>query len=144
MYCELTKKPIVDMSTCSRNRIFKVPGSSKYHGFYQYALPSRKFFMATRMADRLKPPDLKTEQLNLKGTMTFRSSALCHTQERQRSKRKRQGIALYTGKSKNTMTNSTLELVKPLSRRDKKKKAMCMVDGDKPSKVLRRFLLFYV
>ena len=82
MYCELTKKPIVDMSTYSRNRIFKVPGSSKYHRFYQYALPSRKFFMATRMADRLKPPDLKTEQLNLKGTMTFRSSAI-HKSDRE-------------------------------------------------------------
>ena len=116
MYCRLTKRPIIDMSIYSRNRNFKDPGSSKYAGFYQYPLPTRDFFMVTRMADRLKPPDLETEQLNLKGTLTLRSSALSDNQDCKRSTRKRQ----LAGENKITEINNTN--VKPLCRGDISKK----------------------
>ena len=106
MYCGLTKKPIIDLSIYTKNRNFKVPGSSKYVGFHQYPLPSRAFFMATRMADRLKPPDLKTEQLNLKGSMTIRSSVL--NLKREKCKRKRQLTSPCLHKDKTKEMNRTL------------------------------------
>ena len=86
MYCGL------DLGIYTRNRNFKIPGSSKYAGFYQYPFPSRAFFMATRMADRLKPPDLSTEQLNLKGLMTFRSSH-SHSEGKKATRKRRLAIA---------------------------------------------------
>ena len=87
MYCGLTKKPIIDLGIYTKNRNFRVPGSSKYHGFKYVPLPTRAFFMATRMADRLENPDLSIEQLNLKGSMTISSSTV--NLKRQRVKRKR-------------------------------------------------------
>ena len=113
MYCELKKKPIIDLSIYTKNRNFKVPGSSKYVGFHQYPLPSRAFFMATRMADRLNPPDLKTEQLNLKGSMTIRSSAL--NLQRERDTRKRPLATSCSGKNKKTAMNNAL--LRPSIRR---------------------------
>ena len=67
MYCKLTKKPIIDLGIYTKNRNFRVPGSSKYHGFHRVPLPTQEFFMANRMAYRMRVPDLSTEQLNLKG-----------------------------------------------------------------------------
>ena len=91
----LTKKPIIDLGIYTKNRNFKVPGSSKYHGFHRVPLPSYEFSMATRMADRLRIPDLTTEQLNLKGEMTIRASALFPKE--QIPTKKRQLVGSYSG-----------------------------------------------
>ena len=60
MYCGWKKKPIIDLSIYTKNRNFRVPGSSKHAGFKQISISSRDFFMATRMADRRGFPDITT------------------------------------------------------------------------------------
>ena len=60
--CPTTGKPILDLSIYSMNRTFRVPGSSKAALPINpkcdpiLPLPSWKFFMDTRMADRRKSP----------------------------------------------------------------------------------------
>ena len=77
--------------------------------------------MATRMADRLKPPDLSTEQLNLKGLMTFRSSHL--DSEGKKTKRKRRLAIEYTRKTEKSEMDDTLY------------KAVCKEDNSKKRRV---------
>ena len=112
MFCELTKKPVIDLSVYTKNRNFRVPGSSKYDGFYWAPLPSREFFMATRMADRIGFPDRTIEQLKLKGTMTIRSSS-AFIPRKQGGTRKRQLVSSYAGRMKSHQAN-------PISLQDSK------------------------
>ena len=61
--------------------------------------------MVTRMADRQESPDLMTEQLNLRGTMTIRSSALSLKDRRPTRKRKLTGA--WSDKNSNAEMNET-------------------------------------
>ena len=50
--------PIIDFRIYSKNRLFRVPCSSKWEEGNKLQMPSRHFFMYTRMADRYGPPDV--------------------------------------------------------------------------------------
>ena len=63
MWCGRKRKPIVDLDIYTKNRPFRVPGSSKYENYYPIPLPSWQFFLDTRMADRKTKADIMTSQL---------------------------------------------------------------------------------
>ena len=56
-------KPIVDLTIYTKNRLFRVPGSSKWEDYTQQPLPNRQFFMQTRMADRYHSSDIQIQHL---------------------------------------------------------------------------------
>ena len=70
------------------------------------------------MADRLKPPDLTTEKLNLKGLMTFRKTALASKERK--AKRKRPVASSYPRTSETTEMDDIL--LKPVCIGDSLKK----------------------
>jgi len=57
--------PIVDLKIYTKDRLFRVPGSSKWEEYTQIPMPTRQFFMNTRMADRYVRPDITTDQVSL-------------------------------------------------------------------------------
>ena len=63
MYLSNGRKGIVDFSIYVRNTNFRIPGSSKAKNYHRQALPSRSFFIRTRMADREGIPEMKATQL---------------------------------------------------------------------------------
>ena len=67
MWCSATTKPILDMSVYSKNRCWRVPGSTKWPEPPSRCLPLPPwdFFMHTRMADRPGPPTCNTEELDI-------------------------------------------------------------------------------
>ena len=62
MKCPLSGKPIIDLGIYTKNRTFRIPGSCKLAIPKDPAcdplvpLPSKEFFMITRMADRREIP----------------------------------------------------------------------------------------
>ena len=63
MWCGRKKRPIIDLTIYTRNRVFRIPGSSKWDDYHPRPLPSKQFLIDTRMADRRTKPDLLTSQL---------------------------------------------------------------------------------
>ena len=54
MKCPVKGKPILDLKVYTKNRCWRVPGSTKWAECTSWnpALPEKKFFMKTRMCDR--------------------------------------------------------------------------------------------
>ena len=65
MWCGRKRRPIVDLTIYTRNRTFRVPGSSKWKDYHPRPLPSLEFFLDTRMADRRTQPDVLTPELSI-------------------------------------------------------------------------------
>ena len=72
MHCPFSKKPILDLDIYTKNRVFRVPGSSKYEEYVAVKMPSRDFFMRTKMADRLSTPQLTTNWIRSMGCILNR------------------------------------------------------------------------
>ena len=76
MRCPVKRKPILDLSIYSKNRCWRVPGSTKgaeWPGENE-SLPEMDFFMQTRMSDR-------------QGSPTFSARELAITKERHRKRK---------------------------------------------------------
>ena len=67
MWCSTTTKPILDMRVYTKNRCWRVPGSTKWpdHSGRNLPLPSMEMFLQTRMAERPGPPTWNTNDLNI-------------------------------------------------------------------------------
>jgi hypothetical protein len=59
MKCPKTGEPLVDLKVYTKNRVFRVPGSSKLRGYRAVPLPTREFFMASRLGDRPGPGEIR-------------------------------------------------------------------------------------
>ena len=67
MWCSSTVKPILDLKVYTKNRCFRIPGSTKWPKHFETnpPLPPHELFMLSRMADRPGPPTYTTQELNI-------------------------------------------------------------------------------
>ena len=67
MWCSSTAKPILDLNVYTKNRCFRIPGSTKWPKRFETnpPLPTYELFMLSRMADRPGPPTYTTPELNI-------------------------------------------------------------------------------
>ena len=58
IWCEIKLKPLINLDIYTKDWAFKVVGSVNWHDrtYQQLTVPSKEFFMATRMADRTGIP----------------------------------------------------------------------------------------
>ena len=75
MWCGRKRRPIVDLKIYTKNRTFRVPGSSKWKDYHPLPLPSLQFFIDTRMADRRTRPDWLTPQLTIPRVANIQNSS---------------------------------------------------------------------
>ena len=91
MWCPSTGKPILDLGIYTKNRTFRVPGSCKRslpqwpHTDPPTALPTKAFFMRTRMADRRVDP-INTTIWHSNGGKDTRADLNNNAQPRKRRK----------------------------------------------------------
>lgn len=71
------QEPIVDMGIYTKSRAFRVPGSSKVKGYTALPLPTKEFFLKTRLCDRYNE------------NVTFASTSKSEPQEKHTKSRKR-------------------------------------------------------
>ena len=65
MFCGCKKRPIMALNIYTKNRLFRVPGSSIGVDTNPPPMPSEKFFMESRMADRDGKPEVTAHQIEL-------------------------------------------------------------------------------
>ena len=78
MKCPIKGKPILDLSVYSKNRCWKVPGSTKWVEWTgeNLALPEKNFFMKTRMSDRHGTYTYSAIELDIPGRSPHRHKAI--------------------------------------------------------------------
>ena len=67
--CEIKHKPLINLDVYTKDWAFKVVESVNWHDrtYHQLTVPSKEFFMATRMADRTGIPfsNIRTSEVFL-------------------------------------------------------------------------------
>ena len=67
MRCPVKGKPILDLRVYTKNRCWRVPGSTKRAEWpgKNEPLPEKNFFMLTRMSDRRESPTFSARELGI-------------------------------------------------------------------------------
>ena len=122
MKCPLTGKPIIDMDIYTKNRTFRIPGSCKVaipknpECDPLVPLPSKEFFMITRMADRREIPGSIPQDVFRKAKLPFQG---CGTNKK---RRRATWDVSPTKKDKERIPPLTIPKPKPVTLFEKKKK----------------------